>query len=257
MIYLRIDVLMLEWFKGAASVGYYTAAFQLAEGVNMIPGAFMTTVFPLLAKFRESDIHNYKLASGTSIKFLLLLIFPMILGVLLLSNKIIVLFFTEAYSTSAPAFSILIFSTAFIFLSIALSKIIVVEEKTNLIAVVAFFGAALNFGLNFYFIPVYGIIGASITTVLTEAMITIIWIYHIYFKDRIIMLPSLLFFGKILLATLVMGLVVYFIPGNVIWAILLGVIVYSLMILGLRVFDQVEVALINELFPYFRKSTEE
>ncbi len=252
MVYLRVDVLMLQWMKSAEAVGFYTAAFNLSEALNMVPGAFMTAVFPLMAKYHDSEKDKFSLVSGLSMKFLYVLVFPMVAGVVLLAKPIIILFYGQAYLPSVAALAILIFSTGFVFLSIGLTKLIIVREKTNLIAWVAFIGALVNVGLNLYFIPRYGMVGASITTAATEGLIAVIWLYHIYASHRILPIPQPLLFGKIILATAIMAVAVAAVPGTLWIPIITGLLVYGLLILLFHIFSPEERALLWELWPGFR-----
>ena len=252
-VYLRVDVIMLDYFKSASAVGFYSAAYHLAEALNMFPGAFMTTVFPLLSKYKEMDMEKFRLTLRLCMKFLFSIIFPMIVGVVLLKEGIISLFYGAGYAASAPALGVLIFSTGFIFLSVVLTKIIIIEKKTMLVAWVALAGALFNFLLNFYFIPKWGIVGASYTTMMTEGLIAFIWFYYVYVKEKHVALPSFLFFVKIGLATAIMGIAVHYTPGIILFPILVGLIVYILLAVVLRLFSSMEQGLIKELFPSMSK----
>jgi O-antigen/teichoic acid export membrane protein len=49
IIYLRADVFILSLVSTSASIGQYSAAYNISEATTVLAAAFMTSVFPLMA----------------------------------------------------------------------------------------------------------------------------------------------------------------------------------------------------------------
>jgi O-antigen/teichoic acid export membrane protein len=115
--------------------------------------------------------------------------------------------FGVAYAPGAIVLGILMISILVDFPNLILSNAIFVKNLQKKFIIVTGVGVAANILLNFYLIPRYGAVGAAISTVISQLFIMIInWqLLKRFFAFSVV--PKL---GKIIFATFIMGVVVFF-----------------------------------------------
>jgi O-antigen/teichoic acid export membrane protein len=170
MIYSRIDQIMLFKMKGAKAVGYYAAAVKLTEIFNIIPVAFMTSIFLLFSKYFVTSQEKLEKTYKLSFKYLSTAIMPIAVGISILSEPIIRLIYGEQFLGSSLALRILIWSEVFVFLGSVHISILISVGLQKLDFIFTSSGAIVNIILNLLLIPHYGIVGASIATVISYGL---------------------------------------------------------------------------------------
>jgi len=169
VIYLKVDQVMLRWLLGPESVGVYAVAAQLSEAWYFVPTAIVASFFPKLIKLREQNesLFNQRLQQLFDMLFMLALVVAVIVS--LLADTLIALFFGPDYAASASVLTIHIWAALFIFMRAAFSKWILIENVLVFSLITQGAGAILNVVLNFWLIPVYGVQGAAVATLISYA----------------------------------------------------------------------------------------
>ncbi|MBX7077153.1 MAG: polysaccharide biosynthesis C-terminal domain-containing protein, partial [Methanobacteriaceae archaeon] len=109
------------------------------------------------------------------------------------------------------------------------------------------FAAILNIVLNFILIPLYSYHGAALATVISEIAICILMVHVVRSTPYC---PDLSIFKdifKIILASVVMYVVLFFTGLNMWMGIIVGIIVYSVCILLFRTLDDDDKTLFHEI----------
>lgn len=172
-IYVNFDTTMLGWIKGDADVGLYSIAVKIYTIIKGILVAIYAVSLPRLAGYvGQNAFIEYKQVFSRICNYLSLILIPTSVGILCLSNEIML--FMGGRDYIAASFSLQILSVALIFaiyggLITAVLNITIGKEKENLIA--TFWGATINFSLNLFFIPLWGINGAALTTLISELFV--------------------------------------------------------------------------------------
>jgi O-antigen/teichoic acid export membrane protein len=86
-----------------------------------------------------------------------------------LSTPIVILLFGNAYEASGAVLAIHIWAAVFVFLGVASSKWFLAENRQRLDLQRTLFGALVNVALNLLLIPMYGVVGAAVATVIGQA----------------------------------------------------------------------------------------
>jgi len=170
MLHMRIDQIMLFQMKGPGAIGHYAAAVRLTEALNILPAAFMVSVFPLLSKYFIASREKLEKAYHLSFKYMAIIIVPIAMGVCILSEPIIRLVYGNQFLSITPVLRILIWSEIFVFLGVVHLNILISVGLQKLDFIFTLSGAVANIILNFLLIPHYGIIGASIATVISYGL---------------------------------------------------------------------------------------
>ncbi|MEW6698732.1 MAG: oligosaccharide flippase family protein, partial [Bacillota bacterium] len=98
MIFQRLDVLMLTYFKTAEVVGYYSAAYTFAFVFPLITGTITTILLPKVSEISENGhLREY---TKKSLKFTTPIIFPLIF-LLFISRPVILFIYGYEYLPSA------------------------------------------------------------------------------------------------------------------------------------------------------------
>jgi O-antigen/teichoic acid export membrane protein len=178
MLFDRLDVLMLGYFKQATEVGIYSVAFMLVRPIEMVPETLNIVFLPKVAKFtRKAQVYSFfrstlKVTGLVGIVCLALIIF---------AKRIILTFYGAEYASSVGLFQILV--GAFILLTV-LNPINLVGHSLNkpqLFTMIAGINLVLNFTGNLIFIPPYGALGAAYVTLVSRVLGGIIGFFILNF----------------------------------------------------------------------------
>jgi O-antigen/teichoic acid export membrane protein len=170
VIYNKIDIIMLEKMIGSTEVGYYSGATKFIYPFMFISGAFMTAIFPKLAKHSEEKA-KFKVIQNLALYYLggigIILSTSLYLG----ADLIFQLFFVDKYDASIPVFKILVWYLAIVFIYGPISNSLVAKNKVKFLVYLNLIMIILNVVLNFLLIPDYGAKGAAIATIICEILI--------------------------------------------------------------------------------------
>ena len=206
-LYFRADVPILQHFRSFAEVGWYTFAYKPFEALQFVPLAIQVVVYPLLGVYYVSDPQRLRLAYERFFKVLVLLGWPLTVGTFVLVHAIGRLF--RLFPESEPSLRILALAIVFLFANSAFYAMLNATNRQHLNAWATGLAAAINIVLNLIFIPFYGYLAASATTVVTEAALCVFGWWFIQRNRSELRLPVVGLSWRILLAGAVMGVVLY------------------------------------------------
>lgn len=172
VIYNKIDVIMLEKMLGSTEVGYYSGATRFIYPFMFISTAFMTAVFPSLAK-HVNDGENFRKIRYLALYYLGGIGVILSTGLFLSADLIFSIFFDGKYDASIPVFKVLVWYLAIVFIYGSISNNLVALNKVRFLVWLNTVMIALNIGINFFLIPAHGALGAAIATIICEILILI------------------------------------------------------------------------------------
>lgn len=235
-IYFHIDGVMLSKIKGDIAVANYSAAYNLVIALLFIPTAYTNAIFPALSRFFKISKEKLILVYKTSFKYMYIIGLPISLGLFFLSNKIIVLFYTELFLDSVKALQIL---SLFVFIKfvnfltgIVLSSID--KQKDRMVSQGS--TALFNVVFNLILIPSLGIIGAAIATLMTE--IFLFFFYYHFVSKHLHSLNLMRIITKPLIAVMIMAAYIYYFDLNIFLTVPIAAGVYLAALYILKVFDK-------------------
>ncbi|WP_110827753.1 flippase [Pedobacter nutrimenti] len=164
-IYMKIDQVMLK-SEGSAEVGIYSAAAKISEAWYFIPIAIITSVFPAIINARQTDLDRYHKRLVNLYDLLVFISLPVALLISFFGTDIIHLLYGNRFEGAGSMLSIHIWSGIFVFLGSASSQYLLAENFTMISFQRTAIGALINIGLNFWLIPLYGGVGASVATLI-------------------------------------------------------------------------------------------
>lgn len=191
-LYVLLDKVMLGTIiSDKTEVGYYEQSQKIVKILLTLVTSLGTVMIPRVANdFIKGEKEKVKQYLMQSINFVFFLAMPLILGIIIISNRFIPLFLGEGYDEVIK----LVIIISPIILIIGLSNIIgnqylLPTKKQKEFTCSVVFGAIVNFILNLILIKKKGAVGASVATLIAETVVTSIQIYfirnEIKFKDII------------------------------------------------------------------------
>lgn len=170
--YFKMDTIILSVLKSSSDVGIYNAAYKVIENITFFPSMIVGLIFPIISQSIVSDFERFRDISDKTFKVFLVLVVPLIIGTLFLSEGIIGLIGGAGFSESANVLRILIFALAFIFFGNLLNSILIAGSLQKKLMFVLGLAAFLNVISNLVLIPKFSYIGAAGVSVFTEVFVT-------------------------------------------------------------------------------------
>lgn len=249
LIYLKGDVIVLSLTRPAAEVGLYGAAYKVLDVVTAVPMIFMGLVLPLLAaSWSMADRDGFLRKLSRAFDFLSLLALPLAFGAFPVADDLMRLVAGKDFAASGPYLAILMLAGASVFWGALFGHAIVaIDLQRKMIWMYAVDGITA-LALYALLIPRHGALAAAWITVGSELFIAVV--AGIAVTAVLKKTVSFTAFGKALLASALMMLVVYAVPGvPVLLRILIGAATYGALITVFRAISPETLALLR------RKST--
>jgi stage V sporulation protein B len=150
-------------------VGYYTAASLLSRVSFIILGALGFALFPALSRSTATnDAEQTENYIAGSMRYLLLLLTPLILLVSATSDSLINLFYSSTYLPASTSLSILVFGFGFFTILSILTTIITASGRPRVSMLIVLVLVPLSIVFNMFLIPIYQLEGAALATTVTS-----------------------------------------------------------------------------------------
>jgi len=233
------DRYVIGYFMGPASVGIYSAAYGLGNIISMFAAPIGFNLYPTISKlWEEEKTEEVKIYLKYSVKYFLMLAIPSVLGLYILSKQILTSLTTAEFVSFSASIVILLVALGVTFYGVysILVYIIMLAKKTKIIGILVGISAIINMSLNIFFVPMIGIVGAAIATLIAFCALTIVtaFISFKYLRFEIDWIPI----GKSVASAGLMGLILWWINPegivNILGSVGVGGFIYfgAFMLLG-------------------------
>lgn len=163
-----IDRLFLVHYVSPAELGYYAIANKFA-GLLYVALAPLYTAWTPLALAMQHDPQAKKRYADMSRIFVGLILFAA-LGLSLFSTEILIILTRPAYLPASPYVGFLAYAQVFGGIGVLFYTGALIGKQLKAVSWSAFTGAGVNILLNYMLIPIYGLWGATIATVIGVAI---------------------------------------------------------------------------------------
>jgi len=182
-IQTRIDQVMLGKMMNNAEVGQYSAALRFIEVFGFAPMVIISTLLPAVTKAKTVSLEFYhnRLLSLYRVMFLVFLL--MSIPLYFFAEPLIVLLFGKEYQEAGYLLSLFALRLFFYNMGVGKSAFIVNESLFRYSLITITLGAASNIALNYFLIPIYGAVGAVISSMLSF-VVSIFLVDFFYAKTR-------------------------------------------------------------------------
>ncbi|XBS68354.1 flippase [Acerihabitans sp. KWT182] len=168
VVYTRIDQILLGKILGFRAVGIYNAALAISQGWAIVPLALITSYMTLIAAERDSHKSSEKIRSLYLI--ILILSLPIVVNLFIFRNEIISLIYGARFADAADILWVCALTSLCSVLGTLSYRVILLHSGFHFVSLKMPVIALLNVGLNYLFIPLYGIKGAAFSTLTAEAI---------------------------------------------------------------------------------------
>jgi len=162
------DRYLIAYFLGVTSVAIYSPAYILGTMIGMFMSPLGITLLPTMFKLYENNkIEELKKHLSYSLKVYLMFAIPSLFGLTVLSKSLLLTFTTSEFVSAYLVVPMAALGTIFYVGGGTIAIILQVLKKTRILAVVGGAAAVINLILNIILIPIVGILGAAISTLIT------------------------------------------------------------------------------------------
>jgi len=146
---------MLSLMVGDQVTGWYTAAYRSIDVVHYIPLLLVAAILPPMALYSRENREVLTDIFNRSFRYLVMLAFPIGVGMFLLAPRLILFVFGEGFENAAPALRILIWAEVFAFLNYLGGHLLNIIDRQKIYTVIIGATAAFNIILNLLLISSY------------------------------------------------------------------------------------------------------
>ena len=231
-IYTSIDSVLLSNIAGDVAVGWYSIPHKIVGAFQFIPGALIAALYPRFSEYYIIDKKRLSYFFQLSMKYLLIIVFPIAVGIGILAEDIVITVFGFEYFNSILPLKILLFGMVCSFVGFPIGAMLNACNRQVTQTIITAVVMLVNILLNIILIPIFGVVGAAIASLVGNIIMVkigylvipkITKISHRFIIKTII---------QLFISAIVMGIVVWFVNQH--WhfalAIVSGLIVYPIML---------------------------
>lgn len=174
-----VDVIMLGIMASKEEVGLYNAAFKLAILSLIIIRAVNTILGPRISKlYSLKKMNALKKEVQKATKIVTILTLPIVIGLIIFREEFLSLFGPE-FIKAQTVLIIISVSMMFSALSGTVGQILNMTNYQKELRNLTLISALINIALNYMLIPLYGINGAAIASLISTAFLNIACVFII------------------------------------------------------------------------------
>jgi O-antigen/teichoic acid export membrane protein len=169
-IYMRIDQIMVKNMLNATDAGYYAVAVRISDIWLFITVVITQSLMPAIINAKKVNEELY--LKRIQMQYDLLVKIAVIISAIItiFGYRIINFLFGSEYIPSVPVLQIYVWSILFVFLSNGSWAYYINENLQTIAGLRLMYGAIINIVLNYYLIPICGLKGAAIATLISYSI---------------------------------------------------------------------------------------
>ncbi|MFA6251724.1 MAG: flippase [Candidatus Paceibacterota bacterium] len=227
-ILVNTDIFMLGIWRTPEDIGIYSISQRFYQFILIIPSMIATATLPVMSRLANENMEKFKIFTEKIFYIFMIVAIPIIIGGIMLMDQIVPLIFGLEYLRAIPVLKILIVMLFVSFpLTLLTNSILVFNEQRKMIAA-NIFGVLINIVINFLLIPKWGVMGATIATVISTIVITYIMWYKMKKVNNFRILPVI---KKIIIPVVIMISSILLL-GYIKTPLIINIIISSVLYLG-------------------------
>ena len=202
------DRYVIGYFMGVDAVGIYSASYGIGGLLVLFYAPLSSTLFPAMVHCYENNkIQELKTHLKYSLKFFLLFAIPAFFGLSVLSKSLLVTLATSEFVEGGAVVSIVALATVLFSCGSINTHVLNLFKETKKVGLIYMTSASINVVMNIILVPLMGIVGAAIATLVTFAVHLFV-VSVISFK-KVSYDIDLKFISKSIIASIPMAFVVW------------------------------------------------
>lgn len=171
-LYLQMDTLLLSLWRGDADVATYQAVFKIVAMILILPDIAISALMPVLSRLHSENKDQWSTVGHLLCRTLFLIVLPIVMLLFVYAEQIIrVVYGAGVFEGAVPILRIFA-GIVFVRFTVEAYGLMLTtgrRQKTRMVIIV--FAAIVNFSLNQYVIPVYGLLGAAFVSLATNVFV--------------------------------------------------------------------------------------
>ena len=172
-VYSRIDIVMLHLFRSEVETGLYAAAYKLISAPLFVAQLVGVAVFPTLARAVADELPELENVFRETLRVLSVL--GLAGGVLLLTagDALPLLLFGDEFAASGRLVRMMAPLFVLEFGMVPLWRLLLAMDRERTLVLLRLGSVGLNVALNLVLIPLYGPMGAVVTSLISEGVLAV------------------------------------------------------------------------------------
>lgn len=168
LVFLQADTILIGYFMENSDVGIYKIVSQFTIAATFTTYALRNTLWPKVSYWGKSgEIYLVEMSLARAFNYSLILAIPVLTGGILLGDKLLYFFygteFSAGYKTLVVLLAVQVVNVFQFFFTTYLDALNYPKESFKVTAI----AAATNIVLDILLIPLFGILGAAVATLLS------------------------------------------------------------------------------------------
>ena len=174
IVYLQSSIVFLRYFVGEHEAGLFAGAMLVMLAVYLLPMVVYKKFFlPRMHRWAHHEKERLARVYYGGNRAMLLLGAVFAVGILLLARPMVPIVFGQSYRGAAPVLMVLALAAPFRFFAAGAGAVITTGGLVRAKMVIMALAAGANVALNLALIPRFGLLGAAVAVVATEAGLAI------------------------------------------------------------------------------------
>jgi O-antigen/teichoic acid export membrane protein len=165
---INTDVIVIGYFGNAEQVGYYSAVLRIVTLLYLIPSILAISILPVLSRVAKTDQAIARRVVETILRALTLIAVPLMAGGVLLAEPIVAFVFGAQYLPSVLSFQLLLCTIFFNFTAMFMTTCLFAYDEQDKLITYSLIGALANVALDIILIPMLGIAGSALATLIVQ-----------------------------------------------------------------------------------------
>ena len=185
------DKIMVGLYLNNADVALYEIAGRVSFIVLFFLGALEATIYPRLLNVSSQKPAHLRSFFWQSTALVIAIVFTISLGMYFLSDVILGFFGNASnnYTLASKSLQILLFAQLFRAISLTFSFMFIIRDKVRYLNIILGLALATNLISNAFLIPLYGINGAAIATLLANIFL-LFAVLSLFFLHKLLQQPQ-------------------------------------------------------------------
>ncbi|MEM9273507.1 MAG: flippase, partial [Cyanobacteria bacterium P01_F01_bin.143] len=169
-IYMKIDQVMLGNMASSVAVGNYATAVKFSEIWYFFPVAICSSCFPAIIRAKKQNSKEYYFKLQQLYDLMVAIALVIAIPITFFAKPCLIYLLGAEYTEAGTILAWHIWAGIFVFLGVARSKWLMIENLTIFNFATTGLGALTNIALNLWLIPIYQGVGAAIATIISYAV---------------------------------------------------------------------------------------
>jgi O-antigen/teichoic acid export membrane protein len=168
VVFFQVDTLILSWYRGDTEVGYYQAPMRLITACMIVYDVVVSGFLPVISRSFKENRPEFIRRGVALQKYMTVLGCLLGCGLFFYRQELIRIVYGASFEPSIAILEALAVVIALRFLSASYGLFITISDNQAQRSIAVGAALLLNVGLNLWFIPLYGAMGAAIASIISH-----------------------------------------------------------------------------------------